>query len=804
MSYQALARTWRPQTFAQVVGQPHVVQAISNGIEQQRLHHAFLFSGTRGVGKTTIARLLAKSLNCEHGPTATPCGKCASCVEVAQGNFVDLIEIDAASRTKVEDTRELLENVQYRPTRGRFKVYLIDEVHMLSKHSFNALLKTLEEPPPHVKFLLATTDPQKLPITILSRCLQFNLRSLSSEEISGHLANVLSAEQLPFENNALAELARAARGSMRDALSLTDQAIAHGEGNIGYESVCQMLGTVKREQLTQLLDQIVCGDSAGAMAQVALMAQYSPDFDKLLSELADGLHRLALIQHLGEQHGATGVWQEIAPLAKKIAPEMVQLYYRFMLEGKKELPFAPDPQVALQMTLLRCLSFRPEGAERGVSKPLSEPVEKASETRESAKQQTLEVSEPAAMPDAAPGVDSHPEPEATVANEKNINLVENGTEKANPSEAQPVVDKKASPESTGGLAAKGVAPAADSIDEKPNQQLTEPAAVARSFENQNDHAQSEANFSDLPPEALFDDVSDEHDDDQAIELFKEQSHVQLTADAQRGQNLGHASPDVRQELSESTAVSPAITRQAPSAPQQQRTTSESGTSKALAARNILRSRKLNLESGGKKPDGLSAAVLNPEPQQSKPVQASHKVESEAVASANSVQASQTEFSQQRAAVAAVQPVEPIDGEGVPAPAVRNTNPNLLPTDDYWSNLIEQCGFDGIVRQLAVNSVLQRDSANFSLTLVETQKHLATERLQSQLVERLSEVIGETASVSITIGRVPETETPLEIQQRLFAERLANAKQTIYADDSIAYLMSTFDATVDDESIAALP
>ncbi|MEC9277434.1 MAG: DNA polymerase III subunit gamma/tau, partial [Pseudomonadota bacterium] len=286
MSYQVLARKWRPGKFSELVGQEHVVSAISNALDNDRLHHAYLFTGTRGVGKTTIARIFSKSLNCEEGQGANPCGQCNTCKEIEQGNYVDLLEIDAASRTKVEDTRELLDNVQYKPTRGRYKVYLIDEVHMLSKHSFNALLKTLEEPPPHVKFLLATTDPQKLPITILSRCLQFNLKAMSREQIVGQLQHILEHEQLPFEPQALTLLARAAQGSMRDALSLTDQAIAQGGNQVLASVVTDMLGLMDKNQLLKVVHAVVSKSPADVLQLVNDIAEQAPDYDNVHSELA--------------------------------------------------------------------------------------------------------------------------------------------------------------------------------------------------------------------------------------------------------------------------------------------------------------------------------------------------------------------------------------------------------------------------------------------------------------------------------------------------------------------------------------
>ncbi|MGL4480335.1 MAG: DNA polymerase III subunit gamma/tau, partial [Aeromonas veronii] len=329
-------------------------------LDQGRLHHAYLLSGTRGVGKTTIARILAKSLNCEQGISSHPCGVCDTCREIDQGNFVDLLEIDAASRTKVEDTRELLDNVQYRPARGRFKVYLIDEVHMLSRHSFNALLKTLEEPPPYVKFLLATTDPQKLPITILSRCLQFHLKSLDQTQIAKQLEWVLDQEGQPFEPRALLALAKAADGSMRDALSLTDQALAHGNGSVRLDSVLAMLGTLDHRHLHQLLEAILRQDAPATMAKITEIATLGPDFDQLHAELEGLLHRIAMAQLLPasvQEQGADA--DSLLQLAKAMSPEEVQLCYQIVLGGRKDLPWAPDGRTALEMTCLRMLAFSP-------------------------------------------------------------------------------------------------------------------------------------------------------------------------------------------------------------------------------------------------------------------------------------------------------------------------------------------------------------------------------------------------------------------------------------------------------------
>jgi len=360
MSYLVLARKWRPKTFSDTVGQEHVLRALVNALESGRLHHAYLFAGTRGVGKTTIARILAKALNCESGVTAEPCGTCAACNEIDEGRFIDLIEVDAASKTKVDDTRDLLDNVQYAPARGRYKVYLIDEVHMLSKSSFNALLKTLEEPPPHVKFLLATTDPQKLPVTVLSRCLQFNLTRLTPRLIQDRLEYICEAEGIEAESSSLALIARAADGSMRDALSLLDQAIAYCGGKVEHASVAVMLGTIDREHVSRLIELLAAGDAAGIIAALTEIDAQFPDYARLLEDLARDLQKIAVFQVVGSLNDDEELSNEhIAGLAEILSASDVQLFYQTALIGRRDLHLAPDPRSGAEMTLLRMLAFRP-------------------------------------------------------------------------------------------------------------------------------------------------------------------------------------------------------------------------------------------------------------------------------------------------------------------------------------------------------------------------------------------------------------------------------------------------------------
>jgi DNA polymerase III subunit gamma/tau len=369
-SYTALARKWRPRTFAEMTGQEHVLRALANALESGRIHHAFLFAGTRGVGKTTVARILAKCLNCERGVSAIPCGVCASCREIDAGRSIDLIEVDAASRTRVDDTRELLDNVQYAPTRSRFKVYLIDEVHMLSAHSFNALLKTLEEPPPHVKFLLATTDPQKLPVTVLSRCLQFNLKRLSLSLISERLTHILQAEGVPFEPAAVQLVAQAGDGSLRDALSLLDQLLAYGDGKALEADARTMLGTVERGHVSRLAELLAAGEPAALLEYANTLDEHAPDYGQLLEQLASLLERVALKQLLpgfegDELHGI----EQLTALAARLDPEDVQLFYQTAILGRRDLALAPDARTGFRMTLIRMLAFRPPGTTPAVPGP---------------------------------------------------------------------------------------------------------------------------------------------------------------------------------------------------------------------------------------------------------------------------------------------------------------------------------------------------------------------------------------------------------------------------------------------------
>jgi len=414
MSYQVLARKWRPRKFSELVGQEHVVRALTNALDSGRMHHAYLFTGTRGVGKTTIARIFAKSLNCERGQSAEPCGECSVCTAVDEGRFVDLLEIDAASNTGVDDVREVIENAQYAPSRGRFKVYLVDEVHMLSKNAFNALLKTLEEPPPHVKFLLATTDPQKLPVTVLSRCLKFNLKRLLPTQISGQIRHILGAENIEFDEDAIAELARAADGSLRDGLSLLDQAIAYGAGAVRGEDVRAMLGSVARAQVLGVLDAVAAGDGTRLLGECAQIASYSPDFGGVLDDLASALHQLQLLQLIPGYQPADGADDDhaLAALATRMAPEDVQLYYQVAIAGHRDLTLAPDARTGFEMALLRMLAFRPEDGTSTSGRAQSAPAPTATHAASPAAVAGVRPSHAATRQPAGEAVSAAPPPAA--------------------------------------------------------------------------------------------------------------------------------------------------------------------------------------------------------------------------------------------------------------------------------------------------------------------------------------------------------------------------------------------------------
>lgn len=639
MSYQVLARKWRPQTFADVVGQEHVLTALANGLSLGRIHHAYLFSGTRGVGKTSIARLLAKGLNCETGITATPCGVCDNCREIEQGRFVDLIEIDAASRTKVEDTRDLLDNVQYAPARGRFKVYLIDEVHMLSRHSFNALLKTLEEPPAHVKFLLATTDPQKLPVTILSRCLQFHLKALDVEQIRHQLEHILNEEHIAHEPRALQLLSRAADGSLRDALSLTDQAIASGDGQVSTQAVSAMLGTLDDDQALSLVEAMVDANGERVMSLLNEAAARGIEWEALLVEMLSLLHRIAMVQlspaALGSDMAA--IEQRMRELARTVPPGDLQLYYQTLLIGRKELPWAPDRRMGVEMTLLRALAFHPR-------MPLPEP--------ETPRQSFAPVAPTAVM-------------------------------------TPPQVPQQSVP-------ASQTSPA-------PLPASTSQVLAAR---NQLQRAQGVTKTKKSEPAA-----------------------------ASRARPVNNSALERLASVSERVQARPA-----PSA----------------------------LETAPVKKEAYRWKATTPVVQ-TKEVVATPKALKKAL---------EHEKTPELAAKLAAEAIE----------------------RDPWAAQVSQLSLPKLVEQVALNAWKEQNGNAVCLHLRSTQRHLNSSGAQQKLAQALSDLTGTAVELTIVEDDNPAVRTPLEWRQAIYEEKLAQARESIIADNNIQTLRRFFDAELDEESI----
>lgn len=639
MSYQVLARKWRPQTFADVVGQEHVLTALANGLSLGRIHHAYLFSGTRGVGKTSIARLLAKGLNCETGITATPCGVCDNCREIEQGRFVDLIEIDAASRTKVEDTRDLLDNVQYAPARGRFKVYLIDEVHMLSRHSFNALLKTLEEPPSHVKFLLATTDPQKLPVTILSRCLQFHLKALDVDQIRHQLEHILNEEQIAHEPRALQLLSRAADGSLRDALSLTDQAIASGDGQVSTQAVSTMLGTLDDDQALSLVEAVIAADGEKVMTLVNEAAARGIEWEALLVEMLGLLHRIALVQLSPAALGNDMVAIEVRmrELARIVPPADVQLYYQTLLIGRKELPYAPDRRMGVEMTLLRALAFHPR-------MPLPEP--------EVPRQSFAPVAPTAVM-----------------------------TPTQVPQQSAPAHQAPAVP-------------------------LPESTSQVLAARNQLQRAQGATKAKKSEPAA-----------------------------ASRARPVNNAALERLASVSERVQARPA-----PSALEQAPAKKEAyrwkATTPVAEVKEVVAT-----------PKALKKALEH-------------------------------EKTPELAARLAAEAIE----------------------RDPWAAQVSQLSLPKLVEQVALNAWKEENGSAICLHLRSSQRHLNSSGAQQKLAEALSALTGSTVELTIVEDDNPAVRTPLEWRQAIYEEKLAQARESIVADNNIQTLRRFFDAELDEESI----
>lgn len=859
MSYQVLARKWRPHTFEQVVGQQHVLTALTNALDQGRLHHAYLLSGTRGVGKTTIARILAKSLNCEQGISSHPCGVCDTCREIDQGNFVDLLEIDAASRTKVEDTRELLDNVQYRPARGRFKVYLIDEVHMLSRHSFNALLKTLEEPPPYVKFLLATTDPQKLPITILSRCLQFHLKSLDQTQIAKQLEWVLDQEGQPFEPRALLALAKAADGSMRDALSLTDQALAHGNGSVRLDSVLAMLGTLDHRHLHQLLEAILRQDAPATMAKITEIATLGPDFDQLHAELEGLLHRIAMAQLLPasvQEQGADA--DALLQLAKAMSPEEVQLCYQIVLGGRKDLPWAPDGRTALEMTCLRMLAFSPR---REVLHPACLSALPPSMA-------PAPVAEMGTLPGKLPAAEHAALPAASEAA---------SVAAPNPQAAAPVVEPAGATDASEVASSEEEAQAAELFSQQ-DELLREAAGMG--YQPDATLADDAVSSGELQAPAHGDNPGEEPDPlasgpagqvsamaapvaSTAPQVEAESAPVSMVSSMQsllgkrnmlrsrqRGQEPVATTPAPRAvpvAPARSAAVMPAAPAIPPSQPAPQPESRQSAAQGAPAMGGQYGELPpVDLYADGYDEGGdnggyeeyLSQSFMaSPMPAPSATpaggnavVQASQSTQASdlppwdlegqpsyqpgvqvAPAAAELPPPAAATPAQVAGSDAAQSVMETIDWDELESDDIPQEGEasRLIPSSllsncgDPWAELIAHTQVGGRLRQLAINSVMTREGDRVLLTLKPEQRHLVSDKARADLAEIIGPALGQPVQVEVTLGVVPEQETPLEIEHRLYLGVREQVTRDLEQDPNIQFLIQRFGAELHRESIEPL-
>ena len=828
MSYQVLARKWRPNKFAELVGQEHVVTAISNALDNDRLHHAYLFTGTRGVGKTTIARIFSKSLNCERGLGSTPCGECSTCTEIEQGNFIDLLEIDAASRTKVEDTRELLDNVQYRPSRGRYKVYLIDEVHMLSKHSFNALLKTLEEPPPHVKFLLATTDPQKLPVTILSRCLQFNLKALSRSQISEQLAHILTQEKIANEPEALSQLARAAQGSMRDALSLTDQAIAQGNGQVSLAIVTAMLGLMDKNKVLKLLHAILQKKNSDVLQIVEQMAVQAADYAQVLAELMSLLHQVALTQLVPEACKLeTIAARAIYDVAKAVTPEHVQLLYQIALTGKKDLPYAAEPRIGLEMTLLRMMAFSP-------SQLSLAPIEIATLSVQVAAQQHIPSFK---AEDVGEGVGQRVEqrveaesaPAASNTPRDQMASIEANVDTQIPS--KPLESSSLTAQTNTNSAGAAASPSA--------------ASSAKWDADEDQHT-------------WHDDEPNPEEDYAAGDLFAQQEAIFLQAEVMTGQGEtpptekapSAIEPDIASlNTTESLIALRKKLQQSAALGEDANDLPKKSGNQDFSQLAAIREHQANKQTALEKPP------IQPSPQplpsdDTQPV--SHDIDSQddippwsmdedmpyaaqdtaavdlelGTASNNADQRVTMDASQRnvesmqtapmQAAPMQVAPLQDTaaydaeDGDShgeygevdavIPLFLGDQTKVISASQVDEWSSVIEAMPIAALTKQLALHSAFTRHGDTIVLELLHNKAHLNTPSALQQLSAALSDYLGQTVKLEIQLGR--PNNTPFGLQQKINSQRQVYARQVVNTDENIAQLQNLFAAKIDQDSIQA--
>mgnify|MGYP000005109017 CR=1 FL=1 len=732
MSYQVLARKWRPKCFEELMGQEHVVTVLVNALTQQRLHHAYLLTGTRGVGKTTIARIFAKSLNCETGITATPCGQCDTCLEIDQGRFVDLLEIDAASKTKVDDTREILDNVQYAPTRGRYKVYLIDEVHMLSRHSFNALLKTLEEPPEHVKFILATTDPQKLPVTVLSRCLQFHLKALTVKQIEAKLTEILLNEKVTHADGTLTLLAKAARGSMRDSLSLTDQAIAQGQGNITLPNIQQMLGGLDQNWVYKIVIALLKQDGISLMALTQEIASCAPSYSRLFAELIQLFHQIAILQ-IVDQHFDLSA--EHAQLLKKFSQAMsaedVQLYYQICVNGRKDLPYASDEQAAFDMTLLRLFAFKPMQREQ------LQDIEASSLKQAPLPKINIEFEEESSMHEQELAQQMQAiEQQAEELQETETTTAQSRTHEVTNEQPPSVEEALESPQSVGANSF-----AQNQIQKTVNEQP------------QN----SEENLQ--PLQSVEEVIQPSQSAEENIQPLQSVEEV-----IQPPSNVEEAIHSPQKEITEAQTST------------DDESSFDSPVSSVLATRNMLRSRKKQLEKQEKKPSGAIERQVDLEDKNS-PV--NKLVENEKIE--------------------LPKPEQPYQAENIDPATIRKAN-----QVDQWAHMIDSMELIARLRQLAIHATIDENSTedNLILRLDQATKHLYTEVAQQQLQQSISEFLSR--DIKVTINIVEQTVAdPYQIQSHINDKRYDYAKELLNNDEIVKGLVQTFQATMDDESISAV-
>lgn len=751
MSYQVLARKWRPKSFNELMGQEHVVTVLVNALTQQRLHHAYLFTGTRGVGKTTIARIFAKSLNCEQGVTATPCGICDACVDIDQGKFVDLLEIDAASKTKVDDTREILDNVQYAPTRGRYKVYLIDEVHMLSRSSFNALLKTLEEPPEHVKFILATTDPQKLPVTVLSRCLQFHLKALTITQISDKICEILTNEAVSFDDDAIALLAKAARGSMRDCLSLTDQSIAQGDGAISRNDVQQMLGGVDRDWVYKIVIALLKQDSTALMQLSLEIASYAPSYSRLSAELLQLLHQVAMAQVVETNFSLSIEYQNmLKQFCQLMSPEDVQLYYQIVLNARKDLPYADDEQAAFDMMLLRLLAFKP------VTNNLKSPENNANLSQE--KNQTIELLEGITFPERSTQQENQYKQENKLAISDEQSIVPDLASSSPSSEVDnSVVNEQ--------ITSHDVSP--EQLAERNTRLNVENNENAQLNVDRSDNAQADGEILTL---ATTNDA-----------LNNEMLAIEQQADAL--ENIVELSPNepvLVQGNNETNLTEPNIAEPI----ERQKASFESPVAAAIATRNMLRSRKKSLEDGEKKSSGATMR------------QSLSQVDN----NADEAKESSVNVSTNQANVPDLStvPEQPYSEDVIDPATIKRAN-----QVDRWAHMIDSMSLIARLRQLAIHATIDETSTDdlLILQLDQSIKHLNSDAAHKQLGERISEYLQRPVTVELNIVEKTVAD-PYQIQSDINSKRYDYAKQVLAEDEIVIALQEQFQAELDQETIVA--